>query len=326
MDGMTKKRCLVWAVMVLMAAPLMGNQGCDEKKDPATRVLKKKVDLGDIKAREFTLPGGTVFDVGPLVNAQLKDLLAINPDFLVASVGISPLQAVPVPACIQERSQFRLSGTVNAFEFTTGVGVKIGYSPNGEFNGGTQVGANVKVDSSQMELSMLATDPLSGTLAGSGVSDSKETQTKIGANVDFNEFKINPEAFLKTPLATVTRKAIEGALKRLGEVTRAVEWEAQIVEDRDNFMVFNAGSRSRVQVGDKFVVHNLYHYWANQPCKSKYQGNIPTTDYPLAILEVVELGEDLSKAKVLVRQGYERVEVGARVRIQELVGVPKATP
>jgi len=328
-------RFIVSLMVIALATPVFAMGGKKPTDHSTTkRVLKKRIDVGKIKARPFTIPGGGSFDFEAAVNAQIITVLQKSGRFTFRVPGMTSTSVIdkflhpapmaveavgPVPSCEVDMSQFKLEGMVTGFEFLSSFGIRFGYTVNGDLNG-VSGDIGIKVDTAQMDLSMYLADVLSGFSAASSNVKSNQTKTQISANINFQNFTLGPQYYFETPLARVSEKGLAKAVNDLVSQTDKLSWEAHVLEDQDVRVWINAGARAGIQVGDEFEIYNLEYLWDGPPCEigSRYRGSIPTPK-PVSIIRIDSLGDDIS-AGAPVMQTVDNPQPGAKVVVHKLVG------
>jgi hypothetical protein len=112
------------------------------------------------------------------------------------------------------------------------------------------------VEQAELYVNVNGYDFLSGAMIGGGEATSKHTKTKIGAEINFEDFHIDPELFFETPLAQVSRKGLNKALDNLNkELNEDDEWQARVFDvvqrSGRTYVVINAGEKADVKCGDR---------------------------------------------------------------------------
>lgn len=314
---------------------LMANQSCDSANK--SRVLRKRVDVGAIDARSFSLPGGQPIDFKYVMNTQLPYVLAKDPNFIIRdnsagrvsklSVGdfsllqgavsqgyrlLSTMAAPTAPICVQDYAMAQIDGAVLGFEFASGIGISFGYSKTiSDLNSGVGVNAKVDIKTAQLDAAMSARHPLTGATLVAATASSKQTSTTINTSIDFSGFNVGPTFWFQTPLAKTTESALSQLLSQINTGMKdpwftfvhdvAVKGTAQLV-------YINGGSEIGLKAGDEFQIYNLQHKWAGAACNSKYLGNIPVFAGSIVLTNV---GDGLSVG--LLTPTDKVVEIGAKV-------------
>ncbi len=235
-----------------------------------------------------------------------------------------------VSECLYKSPMALISGDVISFEANYGGGMSVGYDANG--NGlPAGAGGDVQFETSKLQLRMRTDDPLSrkGLILGDGVAH----PTNVKFNVKFTAgVPIGLNFFYNTPLADAIKKAMDRALDHIVQryIARKGEkktwhdvWESRVEEnkrvgDRDEFFAIHGGERANIQVGDRFYLSNMIYTWKGEECNSLLDSKIPKK--PGALVEVTEVGDDLSAAKIVEYMIEESILPGARVTIESLQG------
>jgi len=221
------------------------------------------------------------------------------------------------PQCVVDLPHFQISGNVNSFEFQSSFGINFGYTPGGNYSG-TSGSVSMKVSKAQMDLVMIGKDPLTRALATSSNVNSNQTKTDLGLTIDFSQFQGNPNYYLSTPLAKVSQKGLELALKDFKKQSDQQLWVGRILKNinKEELMV-NHGSQAGLMKGDQFEIYNVDHFWEAEPCTSAYVGSKRTTSAPVAIVEVDQLSQSSSVTKYVFK-GKENIRRGAEVIVKKL--------
>jgi len=318
--------------MVALAIPLMANQSCEQ---PGTaRKLKKRVDLYGITSQEFTLPGGTKYSLAAPVSAQLEVIVNDHPDFYITSRapgnrGLTTFSNDPTPTCVRDVPMMMLGGSIPYFEFVSSTKISFGYSTSGDF-GNITITPSVKVDKAQMALLLKAYNPLTRLYSAMGDATSNETKTSINATVNFNDFVVSPEIYLKTPLEKVSRTAITKALVKLAKDASDTTWTAQVKQDQDRYIIINAGKKAGLKKGDVLTVHNQLYYWEENgaPCQVPLSYQVDQRPgNPTAIIKLAVVEDDYSISEAdPIRPTDELAHAGALVRLREFAPEENSKP
>lgn len=348
------KKLMKAAVLVAGAAMTMGNQKCEQKVPTSTeRSLKKIVDLGAIRSSPINMPGGQ-FDFQFVANQQMYSVLLDSKEFAFKynpPIAVPPAQATgdqnffnltkadgqmmkafaqaagkdnyslqyaKTAWCMVNIPQLKISGSVNSFEILGGGGLSLGFTPSGSHSiSGISAGFNVEW--AQLDLSMMATRPLTSKMvAGTNVT-TKQTKTKMNFGLNFGAFSIGPSAYYSTPLATVTKNALVKAVGDLSKHADMVkeEWSTRVMANHDTHLVVVGGSDVNLEVGDQLLVYNEMYYWEGEPCNSQYLGGGGTANSAVAKIEIDWVGDEISRGRV-IEQNDENAVIGAKVKLYKL--------
>lgn len=362
-------------LLASLAPLLMGNEGCEQQtsKTSSERRLRHQVELYKLQAPRISFPGAENFDFEFVLNAQIYDVINADDRFVVAFNSGDPLTSSAVSQadrvvlmppvgysasslhamaaadandpsqCMARVPPMMIGGQVRSFEVVSGGGLWFGFTPQGRGNGSLSGSTSIHVQNAQMEIGLVAFDPLTRSVLGTGVATPKHTKVDIDLAIDFGSFSLGPRYFYQSRLAGVTMKGLRESLRLLGDnlEAKAVNerrpvWETRVIRDYDSHVTVKAGQRHGLVVGDEFAVYNLDHYWEDdtQPCRSRYLGSVRNTDRPIAILRVAserDLGPEFSRLEVVkgTEDGTRRLP-GAQVVIHKLFKpepvAPEATP
>ncbi len=340
-------------MLVMTAGLMMGNQSCQQEQ-ASQRELKRMVEMGKIISPKINLPQGGAFDFEFVANQQVYGVLQKSEHFAlryappvepvpdmpsggsqkiinVSSKDNVMLKAFAANGGFSEKPQYsteaecminlpnaRIAGSVNAFEMIGGAGVNIGFTQAGPIDVGGLSNVGIKIQWAQLDLSMIATHPLTqGVLAAANVS-SKQTKTQVSFTLDVGGFSIGPSAYYQTPLAKVTQKAlntgVEGIYKQM-QAKDSEEWYSRVLMNHDTHLVMLGGTNVKARVGDRFNVYNELYYWEGEPCNSRYYGGGAST--PVATIELDWIGDEVSRGKVVAQTDQNPV-LGAKVKILKL--------
>lgn len=335
-----------WGVIILLSSFTMGNQGCDPQLNQ--RQLRKRVSLGHIQAGQVSLPNGQIFNFEYVVNAQMRDILANSPDFVLerasqlsaADLTVHDLNSLnswvgagaflsdnnfkafdvsgETPECLLERPQLRIDGYVEAFELEGSGGVCIGYGPGGVVPPGSTAGC-VTIAFARMTMGLSGFNEISNKLLASGRSSAQTYE--VNAKIDFGTWLISPNFYYRSSVAQATRNALSKTLSTLNSNLSRVPWESQVLFPNDDNLVVLGGARMGLREGDEFNIHNMEYVWAGEPCHSNYKGSYPVSQAPSAIIKIGELGDDISRG-IITEQNAEAIQRGARMTVKTLVPAP----
>lgn len=241
--------------------------------------------------------------------------------------------AATLPACLYDLPQARMGGSVISFELQGGGGISIGYNTGGSII--SSVGGSVDFTTSKLELGLKTDDPLTtNTIV---IADGVSNQSNVKFGVNFGAaapFGIN--FFMTTPLADVIRAAMDKGLVAIVDQYKTMlspkkiwdeVWESRVlydpvISDNDTHIAFRGGYRAGVQAGDTFTVTNLHYMWQSAPCTSQLKYKVPLTATPIAELEVVSVGDNVSVAVVKKYLIEQKIVPGAMVKILALKKPP----
>ena len=329
-------------MFVCLSALLMGNESCDEE-DPLIklrdgRVLKKRASIGQVRSRSINVGGSGRFDFSFAAGLQLYHLIneseryvlpgldratahgamVSSQDYDVYSDWAKNNQKVHLAAtsreaeCLLYLPQVKISGEIHSFEVVSGGGVEFGFTP--AKTSGILPDFNVDVESFSLSLSLEGSDNLSNTLLSTGLASATQTKTDMGVSINFGLFSFGSKYYFESPLSKVTYRALIRAMNELNVKLDKEPWTSRVIENHDTHLVVYGGRRSGIQEGDRFEIYNEIHYWKDAPCQSAYRGAIPTTQGPLAIIEITQLGDDISRGVIIEKNYSESPILGAKVK------------
>lgn len=345
------------SLLVVSAGLLMGNESCGKKPAPEPRALKKIIEVGKIVSPAIQLPDGNSFDFQFVVNQQIYSVLydskafafhyegpvegigtfsdgsmlgrlkvsQASRDFYEKTMGISADQ-VPIPSklakCLLSKPQAKLMGSVNSFELLGGGGFSLGFNQLGSYSG-AGIGANFKTDVYQLELQLAAISPYTKLYMSGVTQKSNKNDYAGGFTLQIGPFSAGPNYYYKTPLATVTRKALEGAVTALKNDMKKFDWFSRVLdysEEDQDLVAIIGGANVDLKVGDQLMIYTETTYWQGEPCKSDlaYDGGV--LGNPIAIVEINGVSPEISSGRMIEKYNDFNPEYikGAKVMVHKL--------
>jgi hypothetical protein len=340
-------------MLISGAAMMMGNQKCEQPATSTERSLKKIVDLGAIRSSPVNFPSGQ-FDFQFVANQQIYAIMLDSKEFAFKynpPIAVPPAQAtgdtnffnltkadgVAMKAfsqavgkddyqlqyaktawCMVNQPQAKISGSVNSFELLGGGGLSLGFTPAGAISAGSVSGSlGFNVEYAQLDISMVATRPLTSSVTAAANVTSKQTKTKVNFALNFGQFSVGPSAYYQTPLATVTKTALTSAVSGLSTQMKKEEWYTRVMANHDTHLIVVGGADVNLEVGDQLLVYNEDYYWEGEPCNSKYLGGGAQANAAVAKIEIDWVGDEISRGKV-VQQNDENAVIGAKVKLYKM--------
>lgn len=341
-------------VLVAGAAMTMGNQKCEQKAQPEARSLKKIVDLGAIRSSPINFPGGGAFDFQFVANQQIYAVLLESKQFAFKynpPIAVPPTQATgdqnffnltkadgqmmkafaeavgkdnysveyaKTAWCMVNLPQAKLSGSVNSFELLGGGGLSLGFNAAGPIQSGGLGGSlGFNVEYAQLDLSMVATRPLTSSVMAAANVTSKQTKTKVNFALNFGAFSVGPSFYHQSPLAQVSKNGLTKAVNDLSTQLKKEEWYTRVMANHDTHVVVVGGKDVSLEEGDELLVYNEDYYWEGEPCNSKYLGGGAAANSAVAKIVIDWVGDEISRGKV-VEQTDENAVIGAKVKLYKL--------
>lgn len=353
---------LIKTLLLLMTGLLlMGNKGCDQPapvEPPKARELKFIVDVGLVKSAMIDMPGGQKFDFEFVVNQQIYPVLEKSEGFafryeppfadtssqLGSNIEFRNLNlsrndmdlfersfAGKVPnsvpsdeiSCLVNQPQYRLSGSVNAFELLSRIGLGLGFNPAGVLPAAGIIGINFEVENYQLDMSLIATLPLTNHEVAATNVTSAQTRTQVEFNLPIQNLLINPSYYHQTPLARVSYGALDKAVNQIREQirTKKLEWYTRVLFADEHAAVILAGKVHNVKEGDIFNIYNEKTFWGSRhgeipvPCESQYLTSVDGEK--IATIVITEVTDTTAFGKITYTSG-RNVKMGAKVKIQKL--------
>ncbi|MDG0815688.1 hypothetical protein [Bdellovibrio svalbardensis] len=323
---------------------------------PPARVLKKIVDMGAIRSSAINFPGGASFDFQFVANQQIYGVLQESKEFafkyappiatapatsttnangdtnmfnltkadgammkasaLEAGKSNYEVQYAQTAWCMANLPQVKIAGAVNSFELIGGGGITLGFTPAGAYPTNGLASAGLNLQFAQLDLSMVATRPLTSTVVGAANVTSKQTKTSVNFSLNFGALSVGPSAYYQTPLATVSKTALAKAVSGLSEQLKKDEWYTRVMANHDTHLIIVGGADVGLEVGDQLLVYNEEYYWDGEPCNSKYLGGGAAANAAVAKIEIDYVGDEIARGKVIEQNDYNAV-VGAKVKLSK---------
>lgn len=349
-------------ILVATGLLLMGNESCEKNGNvdaPKPRKLKKIVDVGLVQSRLIDMPGGQKFDFQYVINQQIYPVLQASEGFAFRykppfnespsqlgsnirfadmNLGTNDVQllertfgrnAVPNVvmsdeiACLVNLPQYRLWGTINSFELMNKIGLGLGFTTAGAYSPNGIPSINFGVETYQLDMNMVASNPVTSEVYGAANVTSKQTRTQLEFTLPLANLLLDPSFYFQTPLARVSYKALETSIKQIQDQLDAKqEWYTRVLYADEHVATILAGSNHNVQKGDVFNIYNEKTFWISEngeipvPCESRLQSTLDGE--PIASIEVFDVSTDASAGKVVFESGIP-IKMGAKVKIRKLV-------
>lgn len=326
------------------------------------RTLKKIVELGALRASPIQFPDGSAFDFAFVANQQIYDVLLNSSDLTLKynpTIAVPPqevnsvgrdsffnltqadgkkmkafaqaagkynydVQYAKTAWCMVNLPQAKVAGSINSFEMIGGGGLTLGFNPNGSSNSIGLTGASFAVQSAQLDLSLIATRPLTSKAIASSNVTSKQTKTNISFGLNFGAFSIGPSAYYQTPLAAVTKTALSKAVTSLNTSLQSEDWYTRVLANHDSHLIVVGGLDVNLEEGDELLVYNEDYYWEGEPCNSKYLGGGAAANAAVAKIRIDWVGDEISRGYV-IEQSDENAVIGAKVKLYKFHD-PNYTP
>ncbi len=321
-----------------IAALSMGNESCDQfAGESGERVLKKRALVGQIQTRPMNIEGGGQFDFAFVANMQLYNLINESERYVMPRLekstshgamlssadykvysgwqskakSIISMKGSKEAECLLHSPQVKIGGSIRSFEFKSKGGLDFGLGPGSDL--GYIPRAAISVTTAALNLGLEVEDAINGTILAASEASSNQTKTKINLKLDFGSFSLGPSFYFESPLADVTHRALSKVINDLTAQLDDEPWTSRVIERHDTHLVILGGRRSGIQVGDQFEIYNESHHWRGEPCNSDYLGGVPTTQEPVAVIEISHLGEDIAHGRV-IEQTLINPVLGAKVK------------
>lgn len=318
----------------------MGNQKCEEEA-PKVRELKRRVQMGAVKAPNIQLPQGGQFDFQYVANAQIYNILQNTQAFSTATIdpaktfdpsGLSQEEAQvfhqcedeeqdvftvngahqkstfsQLAACMIDMPQGIVSGNILDFTLTSRAGVNLKLNQVA-----TLSGASFEFQKYELSVTMRVMHPLQrgGIAPGDRkviTTSAQEKQSKdygVGLSLNFGGFELGPSYYYRSPLRKVVDEALTASIEDLKtQWNNSEPWYAMVLRSCDKYIYINAGNASDagLKEGDLLRIQNVNYRWQGQSCRSDLMGSVNYVGGPVGYAKVVSVGDTISAAVILDR-------------------------
>lgn len=336
-------------VMLPLGLMMMGNQKCEEEN--GMRELRRRVQMGVVKAPDMKFPDGGAFDFKYAANAQMQTVLRKTKSFSTSTVSSEAILDPSLmteeereafnqcedtsnqqlstdlfskvmtqnSACMIHMPQAVIDTDIINFQLTTSGGLTIGIAD------WMNLGLGVQYKKAVLTMNMQANDPL---IVNHVIASSSPTAKRQEFGVNFSiapgGLGLGADYYTKTDLAKVVSSGLEkGVIDLKKQFDQAEGWYAQVLKNCDKAIMINAGNDSDagLKVGDQFEVYNMWYDWEGESCNSRLMGVMPATRTPIAVVEVEIVGNTFSQARV-IQQTEVKILPGARVYVKKLYVPP----
>ncbi|MCS6838910.1 MAG: hypothetical protein NZ480_08695 [Bdellovibrionaceae bacterium] len=274
-----------WGLVALIL--FSGNTSCKEEQQAGTaeqgRQLRRRVQMGTIKAPEIQLPQGGKFDFQYAANAQLYHVLTKTQAFSTATIdpnkiydpsGLSDVEAnqfrrcedqdevmvyyrgfgyvkesfSKVAGCMIDLPQGLISGNIIDFALINKTNFRLGLPQIPLLSG-----FEFEFQKFELSMGMRVMHPLiqGGIQSGDRKIIATTEQNKyvkdygFGLKLNFSGFEFGPSMYFKSPLRKVVDDALVASVTDLARQWNLKEpWYAMILRACDKYIYVNAGSTS----------------------------------------------------------------------------------
>ena len=318
-------------VLLWMVFLSLGNVRCETKEE---RVLKMRVSVqkDGLENTPIKFSSSRKFDLGFVAYRQIVELLHKSGRYVVVEEELqsddmqfyrewSGMDRLPNhgSACLLSYPQAYIRGTIYAFEMKSRSGLHLSLEDIHSMD----IDTKFQVEKAQMDLQLWATSPLKKGGGILGMGSGKANQNEYNFDLSLSKlFALGGyEYYRKTPMADVTRKALQSALVEMHQEMQngEHEWFSRVIVDNDDYMLVRGGILSGLKKGDQLAVYNEEIRWDGNgnPCDPHSRSNyfsLPTAE-PVAIIELDRLGPDISEGFVVERLSHDDAHVGAIVKL-----------
>jgi hypothetical protein len=269
---------VIFSVMTLS----LGNQSCEEVKIHQ-RELKRRIQMGAVKAPHLVLPQGGFFDFQYVANAQLYDILRKTQAFSTATIdpakvydpsGLNQNEVAvfhqcedseedfvdsfggthrkttfsKIAACMIDMPQGIVSGHILDFTLTNQAGLHLKFNEIANLNE-----TSFTFQKYELSVTMKVMHPLQrgGLVAGDKkviVTTSQQKYSQdygIGLNLNFMGFELGPSYYYRSPLRKVVDDALTASIEDLkNQWNQSEPWYAMVLRSCDKYIYINAGNSS----------------------------------------------------------------------------------
>lgn len=350
-----KKQLLKISSMIACLSFFMSATKCEKPVEEKPRQLKKNIRVMQMSASNFLDSSG--FSFSETAQSQLSGVFFeenyffernVYPDPYVIDHGGKPTLGISKASmdqvktwfpeikkqdidlsqessCLITRPQHFIAGKINALEAHSGASLQFGFNQSMVQ---VPISAKFKMDKMRMDLSFHAFDPWSQQKIASVNSEAIKKDYSAGFGIDLGVIHIGPEFYRITGMAEVTLKGLRAGISDLAKrllSTPNEDWASRIMYSRDNYVLILGGSELGIQKGDQFKVYNQVHNWVGSPCgdSSILNGSTIVSDAQDPwIIEVEDAGNLMTKARVLNIKEDSSINLGALVKVHQLVRPP----
>lgn len=233
------------------------------------------------------------------------------------STNAPDIQFSKEASCFINMPHMKIHGSINSFELVSTTGLSLGYSPVAAMPVGG-ISADMKFDRAQLDMSMVATHPMTDKVIAAVNLTADQTKTQFSLGLDLGIFRLGPSFYNQTPLAEVTKTALRKSLQGIKDQLIAQEWTTRVLVNHDTHISLRGGTDVGLKVGDILKVYNEMGYWIGEPCgeNSQYIGSAGKTS--VATIELEAVGDSISIGKV-TEQTDEAAVPGAVVKVFKFI-------
>ena len=150
--------------------------------------------------------------------------------------------------------QLLIFGSVTEFgPSDQGSGMSLGLSGGGI---GSMLGAALSRQCTQgsgaMDIRLV--DTITGQILDSFKVTEELKSTGWDLSLGYQGISFGTNEFVKTPLGDATRRALQSAVRAIAEKSQKTSWTGLVVDFDGGEVAINAGSRTGIKVGDKFMI------------------------------------------------------------------------
>ena len=133
-------------------------------------------------------------------------------------------------------------------------------------------------------------DSTTGAVIDSVYIEAPITKRGKDTSLEYGKFSIGGNKFMRTPIGDAARKAISHVVLHVAEAAGNLEWVGRVVEIEGATVFVNAGQKSEVTVGDRFIIEHITKRFTD-PVTSRLLGIRKET---LGFLEVDVVDEEMA--------------------------------
>jgi len=238
-----------------------------------------------------------------------------------SSTSNSSQSASQQPQCDIDPVDYVVSANIYDFEVTDNTNVSFGFNLSTIIKA---LGLSMNLTSGKMSLSMQITDPLHiATPLVSVIGTSNYSSNGFSGSIDISKIGLSAGYYYSTPFATMTQNGLtngfSNALAKLAKVQLPWSTKIQATVNPTTFVV-GAGTAAGLLAGDQLALYNVNNIWQGAPCTSQLLISQKTTSTPVAVAQVVQVGDYSSTVQIISRNWNDALDVGSVAEVFQLTG------
>jgi len=248
-------------------------------------------DIGDGVAAMLTT---ALLDSGRFEVVERANISQVLAEQEMKAGGITSSESGPQVGRVTG-AQFLIYGSVTEFgAHDKGSGFSIGASGGG-LGSLLSTALSRQTTEGSVAMDIRIVDTTSGRIVESRRVQQKISSTGWDVSVGYQGVNLGTNQFYKTPLGEATRKALEQAVHGISLTASKVTWVGRVVEYDGRQLYVNAGTRSAVSVGDKFMIEKQIKRLTD-PTTGEV---LRVIQEPVGILEITDVDEKIAWGKFI---------------------------